>query len=173
MITPARPADAGELLTVQRAAYLIEGERYGSFRLPPLTETLDEVRATLDAATLDAAARDAAARSADGVARDGGTVVLVARLGHRLVGSVRARVDGDTAHIGRLAVAPDLHGHGIGRRLLTAIEQALAGRVTRFELFTGADSEANLRLYRSAGYRDTGHRAIDSGPGLAYLEKRL
>jgi ribosomal protein S18 acetylase RimI-like enzyme len=99
-------------------------------------------------------------------------VVLVARSGHRLVGSVRGRVDGDTAHIARLSVAPDLHGHGIGRRLLAAVERAFAGRVTRYELFTGATSEANLKLYRSAGYTDIGHRAIDSGPGLAYLEKR-
>jgi ribosomal protein S18 acetylase RimI-like enzyme len=151
VIGPARPADAGEILTVQRAAYLVEGERYDSFRLPPLTETLDEVRAVLT----------------------DGTVVLVARLGHRLVGSVRGRVDGCTGHIGRLAVAPDLHGCGIGRQLLTAMERALAGRVSRLELFTGAVSEANLRLYRGAGYTDIGHRPLETGPGLAYLEKRV
>ena len=149
VISPAAVADAGELLTVQRAAYLVEAEHYNSFRLPPLTETLDEVRAALT----------------------DGTVVLVARLGHRLVGAVRGRVDGDTGHIGRLCVAPDLHGHGIGRQLLAAMERALAGRVSRLELFTGATSEANLRLYRSAGYTDIGHRPLDSGPGLAYLEK--
>jgi ribosomal protein S18 acetylase RimI-like enzyme len=151
VIGPAEPADAGEILTVQRAAYLIEGERYGTFRLPPLTETLDEVRAAVT----------------------DGTVVLVARTGHRLVGSVRGRVEGDTGHIGRLAVAPDLHGLGIGRHLLTAIERALAGRVSRLELFTGAGSEANLRLYRRAGYADIGHRPLESGPGLTYLEKLL
>jgi ribosomal protein S18 acetylase RimI-like enzyme len=151
VIDRARPADAGELLTVQRAAYVVEGERYGTFRLPPLTETLDEVRAALT----------------------DGTVVLVARLGYRLVGSVRGRVDGDTAYVGRLAVAPDLHGRGIGRQLLAAMERALAGRVSRLELFTGAASEENLRLYRSAGYTDIGHRPLASGPGLTYLEKRV
>lgn len=151
MISRAEPDDAGELLTVQRAAYLAEGERYGSFRLPPLTETVDEVRAVLA----------------------GSTAVLVARLGHRLVGSVRGRADGDTCHVGRLSVAPDLQGRGIARRLLEAMEREFAGRARRFEVFTGAASHANLRLYRSIGYTDLGHRDIDSGPGLAYLEKRV
>jgi ribosomal protein S18 acetylase RimI-like enzyme len=139
------------LLTVQRAAYLVEAQRYGDPHLPPLTETLDEVRAAVA----------------------GDDVVLVARLGHRLIGSVRGRVADGTAYIGRLAVAPDLHGFGVGRRLLAAVEQACADRVRRFELFTGAASEANLALYRGAGYTDLGHRTTANGPGLAYLEKVL
>ena len=148
-IAPARPDDAGELLTVQRAAYLSEAQRYGDPHLPPLTETLAEVRAAIGSAA----------------------VVLVARAGHRLIGSVRGNVLDDTGHIGRLAVAPDLHRLGIGRRLLAAVEAALAPRVTRFELFTGAASDANLHLYRSCGYTDRGHRATLHGPGLTYLEK--
>lgn len=150
-IGPALPQDAGELLTVQRAAYLIEAERYASFRLPPLTETVDEVRAAIV----------------------GDDTVLVARAGHRLVGSVRGRVADGVGHIGRLSVAPDLHGYGIGRRLLHAIEQTLGGRVSRLQLFTGAHSEENLRFYRRSGYADVGLRLIDAGPGLAYLEKLL
>jgi predicted N-acetyltransferase YhbS len=145
-IEPARPADAGELMTVQRAAFLREGELNGSFRLPPLTETADEVRAVIA----------------------GDTVVLVARLGHRLAGSVRGRADAGTGHIGRLAVAPDLHGRGIGGRLMTAIEAALPG-VDRYEIFTGDASAANLRWYRARGYTDLPAAAR---PGLTYLEKR-
>jgi ribosomal protein S18 acetylase RimI-like enzyme len=151
-IGPARPADAGELMTVQRAAFLSEGELNGSFRLPPMTETVEEVRAAIT---------------------DPDTTVLVARLGHRLVGSVRGRVEDGTGHVGRLAVAPDLQGRGLGRRLMAAVEQELAGRVGRFEIFTGATSEGNLRLYRSLGYTDLGWRPAPAAPGLAYLEKRL
>jgi ribosomal protein S18 acetylase RimI-like enzyme len=167
VIADAEPADAGEIMTVQRAAFLIEGELNGSFTLPPMTETLDEIRAAIGADD---------------------TVVLVARLGHRIVGSIRGVVaggigdggtgdggtgDGGTGQVGRLAVAPDLHGQGIGRRLMAAIEAALAGRVTRFELFTGGTSEGNLRLYRSLGYVDIGWRPAAAAPGLAYLEKRV
>jgi ribosomal protein S18 acetylase RimI-like enzyme len=76
-----------------------------------------------------------------------------------------------TGHVGRLSVAPDLHGRGIGRQLMAAVEQALAGRVTRYEVFTGDTSERSLRLYRALGYREFTNPA-PVGPGLAYLEKR-
>ncbi|MCW3841272.1 GNAT family N-acetyltransferase, partial [Micromonospora yasonensis] len=102
-IAPAGVADAGEILTVQRAAYLVEAQRYRDLFLPPLTETLDEVRAALA----------------------GPAVVLAARLGPRLVGSIRARIDGDTAHVGRLSVAPDQQGRGIGGRRLRQARELL------------------------------------------------
>ncbi|MEU1762816.1 GNAT family N-acetyltransferase [Micromonospora sp. NPDC005223] len=150
-IAPAGIADAGEILTVQRAAYLVEAQRYRDVFLPPLTETLDEVRAALT----------------------GPDVVLTARRGTRLVGSVRARVDGDTAHVGRLSVAPDQQGRGVGGRLLDAVEQACAYRVARFALFTGADSATNLSLYAGRGYRVVSYRPDENGNRLAVLEKTL
>src|SRR4051794_5956764 len=150
-IGPATPADAGELITVQRAAYVAEGQRYGDLFLPPLTETVDEFRAVLA----------------------GDTVVLVARLGNRVVGSVRGRVDGADGLIGRLAVAPDQQGRGIGGRLLAAMEHELAGRVRRLELFTGATSRENIRLYERHGYVVFAHRPSGAGPGLTFLEKNV
>ncbi|WP_433391879.1 GNAT family N-acetyltransferase [Micromonospora sp. KLBMP9576] len=148
-IAPADVADAGEILTVQRAAYLVEAQRYADPFLPPLTETLDEVRAELS----------------------GPATVLAARAGGRLVGSVRARVDGDTARIGRLAVAPDQQGRGVGGSLLRAVEALFVARVRRFALFTGAESEQNLRWYDRHGYRVVGHRTGHDGIRLARLEK--
>lgn len=151
IVGPAGVADAGEILTVQRAAYVDEAQQYADAFLPPLTETLDEVRAVLA----------------------GPTIVLVARSGTRLVGSVRARVSGDTAHVGRLAVAPDQQGGGIGSRLLSAVESACAGRAVRLELFTGAQSAGNLRFYRRHGYRIVGYRSDPNGVRLAVMEKSL
>ncbi|WP_174529837.1 GNAT family N-acetyltransferase [Micromonospora maritima] len=148
-IAPAVVADAGEILTVQRAAYLVEAQRYRDLFLPPLTETLDEVRTALA----------------------GPAVVLAARRGARLIGSVRARIDGDTAHVGRLSVAPDQQGHGVGGRLLAAVEHACTGRVARFALFTGAESAENLGLYVRRGYRVVTHRPDENGNRLAVLEK--
>ena len=43
----------------------------------------------------------------------------------------------------------------------------------RFELFTGATSEANLRLYRRLGYVDLEWRPAEAAAGLTVLEKRL
>ena len=42
-----RPEHAGEALTVQYAAYLSEGRRYGTTEIPPLVETVDELAADL------------------------------------------------------------------------------------------------------------------------------
>ena len=125
-IAPATAEDAGELLTLQRAAYVTEAQLYDDLRLPALVQTLDELRAEL--------------------AAGGG---LVAREGARTVGAVRFRLDGDVLHIGRLTVAPDRQGAGIGTRLLTAAEGAVPAR--RTALFTGHRSEGNLRLYARCG----------------------
>jgi ribosomal protein S18 acetylase RimI-like enzyme len=141
-ISTAQPADAGELLTLQRAAYLAEGVLYG-VTIPPLTETLDELRAAVCAVT-----------------------VLKAVAGCRIVGAVRGRVVDGTCEIGRLAVAPDLQGHGIGTSLVRAIEDRFPG-VRRYELFTGNRSEANLRLYRRLGYVEISREH----PVLTFLER--
>lgn len=146
IIGPASVADAGELLTVQRAAYLSEGRLHESFGLPPLTETLESLRSCMS-----------------------DSQVLKALYGTRIVGAVRGRVRDRIGHIGRLAVAPDLQGLGVGTRLVAAIEELLAPSVDRFELFTGPRSEANVRLYERLGYE-----RIETPPGhepLIYLAK--
>ena len=56
---------------------------------------------------------------------------LVLRIGGRLVGAVRGRSEGETWDVGRLMVAPDLQGRGLGRLLLDAIEQAAPDEVDR------------------------------------------
>ena len=167
-IAPADPADAGEILTVQRAAYLVEAQRYRDVFLPPLTESLE---AAESADTLIVPNRPDVE-----VPRRAAVLDAIRRAhvrGARLVGSVRARVDGDTAHVGRLSVAPDQQGRGVGGRLLDAVERACAGRVARFALFTGADSAANLALYARRGYQVVAHRPDENGNRLAVLEKTV
>jgi ribosomal protein S18 acetylase RimI-like enzyme len=129
-LAPARTSDAGELWTLQLAAYLSEARLHETFDIPPLQETLEELRAAV-----------------------GRGPMLKAMLGTRIVGAVRGRAEGRTGHIGRLAVAPDLQGRGIGTRLVLAIEALLADDVDRFELFTGPRSTANVRLYERLGYQ--------------------
>ena len=128
-IGPASTADAGELLTLQRAAWLSEGRDHDTFDIPPLTQTLDELRAELPHHT-----------------------VLVARDRGRIVGTVRAKQDGTRWRIGRLGVVPDRTGTGLGSRLLAAIEHAAPPDVDRYELFTGPRSEGNHAFYARRGY---------------------
>jgi ribosomal protein S18 acetylase RimI-like enzyme len=148
-IGPLAAAHAGEVLTVQRAAYVTEAQHYDAPRIPPLTETLDELRADLMA----------------------GVLAIGAWTGTRLAGSVRGRIDGDRMEVARFSVAPDLQGQGIGGALLAAVEEAAPHEVRVFWLITGAESEDNLRLYRRAGYEVVADTTDAVGVALVVLEK--
>ena len=146
-----RIEDAGEVLTLQRAAFVQEALIYGTPDMPPLTQTLDELVHELHE-----------------------NLGLVALVGPRMVGAVRARLDGSLMLIGRLAIAPDRQGDGIGSRLLGAVEER--GRragANEAELFTGSLSEANLRLYEREGYVETQRVPGDDGIEQVFLRKRL
>lgn len=142
-IRTAEESDAGEILTVQRAAWVTEAQLHNSLDLPPLTQTLADLR-------IDLRRQHA----------------LVAIDGHRIVGIVRASARDGVWHIGRLGVVPDRQGEGIGGRLLSAIETAAPEHVHTFTLFTGPKSLGNIAFYERAGYRRT-----DSDDGLVHLHK--
>ena len=101
------------------------------------------------------------------------TLGLRTRATRRLVGSARLgpAQDGE-ADLGRLAVAPDLQGRGLGTRLLELAEAELPAGVTRLRLFTGEHSVANIRLYRRAGYTET-HRTPLERYDLVHLAKEV
>ena len=145
-VRTATRADAGELLTLQLACWVKEAQVNGTLDIPPLHEDLDDVRAWLGAWT-----------------------TFVAHAGRRLVGAVRGRSSGDVWDIGRLMVAPDLRGRGLGGRLLELVEDAAPPGATRLALFTGAGSEQNLRMYRRAGYRLDAVQPGDAG--VVHLSK--
>lgn len=148
---PLQVKHAGEVLTLQRAAYVAEARHYRDLDLPPLTQTLEELHAELERADVLGL----------GVWDHG-----------RLVASVRLRVDGAVAHLGRLVVAPDRQGEGIGSDLLVACERVLPPAVGEVRLFTGADSDATLRLYERHGY--VRQYATPAGTyEIVHLTKRL
>jgi len=149
-IGPLAPEYAGEALTVQRAAYVVEAQRYHAPHIPPLTETVAEVAADLGSPTV---------------------LAFGAWLGGRLVGSVRGRPDGERMEISRLSVAPDLQRRGIARRLLATVEAAAPAGVRTFWLITGATSEANLALYSHAGYAVVADTTDSAGVVLVVLER--
>lgn len=149
-IAPITEADAGEVLTVQRAAFVSEALIYGSADMPPLTQTLAEVEV------------EAELRTGSG---------LTARIGGRLVGAIRFVEDDGLLLIGRIAIAPDMQGEGIGRILLDAAERS--STAAEAELFTGSLSEANLRLYEACGYRETVRVPDGDGTEQVFLRKPL
>ncbi|GHF39684.1 N-acetyltransferase [Streptomyces mashuensis] len=150
-ISAAAETDAEQILKLQYLCYQSEAELYGDYSIEPLTQSLDDLRAEL-----------------------GRGCVLVARLGEEVVGSVRGFVDAEgTAEITGLIVHPRLQRHGLGGRLLAAVEERLAGEwaAKRFRLATGQRSEGNLRLYRKWGYRSTGTTEVTRKLTLVTLEK--
>ena len=142
-IARAEASDAPELLVLQRVCWVAEALANDTLAIAALHESLADVeRGIADQQT------------------------WVVRDGPRLVGSVRGTLHGDAWEIGRLMVAPDLGGRGLGRFLLGWVEQHRPDSVTRFELFTGALSARNLRLYGNAGY------TVDrTEGGVAHLSK--
>ena len=141
-----QPGDAGELFTLQRACWLQEQQDTPGVEIPALHETLEDLRGW--------------------IARD---TVLVARSAGRLVGAVRADLHERTWEIGRLMVAPDLQGRGLGRVLLQRVEAAAPPEATAYALFTGAGSLRNQKLYKKAGYRLRG----EVEPGVVRLTKTV
>jgi GNAT superfamily N-acetyltransferase len=148
---PLGPADAGEVLTLQRAAHVTEAQLHGDLRLPALTQPLADLAAELAGPAVVALGR----RAASG----------------RLVAAVRARVDGAVAHVGRLTVVPDQHGRGLGTGLLGDLERALPAAVGELRLFTGERSAADLRLHTRLGYAETGRTPTPAGYDLVHLAR--
>ena len=129
-IRDATTSDAGEILTLQRAAWVPEAQLHGWLFIPPLVQTLDELHLDLSEQT-----------------------VLVAVAGHRIVATVRGALTGTDWYVGRLGVVPDWQRRGLGRQLLAEIELRAPETATRFTLTTGPKSVENIAFYQRHGYR--------------------
>ncbi|WP_233573880.1 GNAT family N-acetyltransferase [Amycolatopsis panacis] len=143
-LRPATLDDAAELLVLQRCCWMQEALLNETTEIPALHEDLADMRASI-----------------------GTWHGWVVRQGPRLIGAVRARVENGGWEIGRLMVAPDLAGRGLGRFLLAYAEGQAPGTLPRFTLFTGAASKRNITMYERAGYRIT-PQAGDAGGHIAH-----
>jgi ribosomal protein S18 acetylase RimI-like enzyme len=146
-ISKANLADAETILAIQKAAYLSEAKRYNNFEIPPLRQTLAELRQEFST-----------------------HVILKATVESTIVGSVRAIDREGTCHIGRLVVQPELQGKGIGSALLKEIENYFRNS-SRFELFTGHSSAENLHLYERHGYIPFKSESLCDSVSLVFMEK--
>lgn len=148
-ITAAAPSDLPELFTLMRACWVQEARANTSLEIPALVESFESLSASLST-----------------------TTTWVARAAGRLVGSVRTEDHGDTWYIGRLMVAPDLQGRGLGRHLLGFAEETAPSGIRTFALTTGAGSEDNLRMYRKAGYRPAKEQTTLPGLVVDLVKRR-
>jgi ribosomal protein S18 acetylase RimI-like enzyme len=146
-ISHAEPKDARAILDLQKLAYQSEARLYNDWSLPALTQSLESL--------LD---------------EFGNSIVLKAIEADQIVGSVRAKASMGTCAIGRLIVHPGSQGKGIGSKMLADIESRFP-EVSRYELFTGSKSEANIRLYQRHGYKITHTQPLSATVSITFLEK--
>jgi ribosomal protein S18 acetylase RimI-like enzyme len=79
---------------------------------------------------------------------------LVATGGGRIVGAAMAGYDGHRGTVFYLAVAPERQGQGIGRLLMTAVEQRLAALgCPKLNVQVRAGNAQVVGFYRKLGYR--------------------
>lgn len=149
MIQPAIAADLPELLAVQKVAYQSEAEIYGDASLPALRQSLAEMSSDFSR-----------------------MLFLKGVVNGKIVASIRSYNDGQgTAHILRLSVLPYFRGRGLGRRLIVAIEKEFP-KVSRYEIFTGHRSAANIHIYSKLGYKRYKTEPFNANVEWVYMEKK-
>ena len=146
-ITQASPEDAAGILELQKLAYQSEARLYNGLNIPPLTQTLDELRSDFTS-----------------------KVFLKAQFEGKIVGSVRGYEAENTCYVERLIAHPDYQRQGIGTALMEQIESCFE-QAQRFELFTGHKSEGNIRLYERIGYKVFKSEKINQTLSFVFMEK--
>ena len=146
-IKKADKADLKEILELQYLAYQSEAALFGGKKIPPLTETPEEIEAEYVQ----------------------GIILKMVDSDGRIIGSVRAKEEEGTVYVGKLMVNPDYQKKGYGTRLLLSIEKYFPEK--RFELFTSTRSLANIRMYERMGYNLFDTKDVDDELTFVYMEK--
>ena len=139
--------DADRILELQKACYESEAALYDDYSIPPLTETIESMRAEFER-----------------------HVILKAVEGGVVIGSVRARVEEETCHIGRLIVHPSYQDRGIGKQLAVnrgGIRELPGG----LSFSPGNRSVKNIAFYKNLGYQEYRREPLNEKVTLVYMEK--
>lgn len=147
LIEKADEKDLNDILALQYLAYQSEARICNNPNIPPLMQTIEDVKTEFEK----------------------GTFLKVVNENGNIVASVRALSENDTLFIGKLIVHPDLQGQGIGTKLLSEIEQTCQSK--RYELFTSTKSERNIKLYERLGYIKYKEQNLGNDLKLIYLAK--
>jgi GNAT superfamily N-acetyltransferase len=141
--------DAETILQLQKRAYCNEAEIYNDYNIPPLLQTLDEIK--------------------EGFMHHHVFLKAIEENG-TIIGSVRSSLEKETACIGRLIVQPECQNKGIGTILMRSIEQYFVS-TKRYELFTGHMSLRNLYLYRKLGYREFKRIPVTNSLTMVFMDR--
>ncbi len=147
VIEKALVSDAEEILSLQKSSYISEAEIYNDFNIPPLIQTLEQIKREFD-----------------------NHLFLKVLQEGKIIGSVRASVVDGVCTIYKLIVHPDFQNRGIGTSMIKKLEEMLCG-CKRFEIFTGHKSERNIYLYQKLGYKLFKTEKVTDDLNIVYLAK--
>jgi ribosomal protein S18 acetylase RimI-like enzyme len=133
------------LFELQRASYLIEAKLINFFEIPPLLETINELK-------------------------DCGETFLGYFEGDVLAGAVSFTMESDTLTICRMIVHPNHFRKGIAQRLLTEVENRNR-KITIYKVATGKENIPAKILYLKNGYKFIKDMKIVPGLFITYYEK--
>ena len=150
IITQSVQEDLTIILDIQRKAFLEVAKTFHLKSMPQIEQTLDSLTAEFKNCT-----------------------ILKASIADIIAGSVRAYVVRDTCHISRLVVLPDYQNKGIGKALMSEIENQFKNIVNRYELFTGSRDQRNQYLYNQRGYKSFKTEKLNDEISFVYMEKKI
>jgi ribosomal protein S18 acetylase RimI-like enzyme len=150
IITQATKEDLPVILDVQKKAF---GEVARIFHL----KTMPQIEQTLESITEEF----------------NKLIFLNASMDSKIIGSVRAYSKAGTCYIHRLIVLPEYQNKGIGKALMAEVESRFKNKVTRYELFTGAQDQRNLYFYNQLGYNAFKTKKHNDEISFVYLEKSV
>lgn len=148
-IEKAEINNAEEILILQKLAYQSEAKLVDDFDIPPLKQTLYQIKKQFS-----------------------DRIFLKAVEKNNIIGSVRAFEKNGICFIERLIVHPDRENKGIGTKLMNEIENYFK-KINRFELFTGSKSKKNIYLYSKLGYKIFKTEKLNDKVTFVYMEKKI
>jgi ribosomal protein S18 acetylase RimI-like enzyme len=135
-----------ELLDLQKASYLIEAKLINFYEIPPLLETIDELRECEES-------------------------FIGYFVGGELTGAISFTIGDDALTICRMVVHPDHFRKGIAQRLLTEVENSNRG-LTIFKVSTGKENPPAKNLYLKNGFKLINDLEVVPGLYISNFEKR-
>lgn len=148
----ASSADAGPILVLQRCCWSQVAIQNKSLEVPALHETLQEVQAWIS-----------------------DWEVLLAEHRNRVIAAARGRQRGLQWEVGRIMVAPDYEGRGLGRWILAQCEQVAPPECKRCFLFTAQGNTRGIEIYKRSGYQEQSPDITGTGhvQNALFLRKQL
>ncbi|MDA3894424.1 MAG: GNAT family N-acetyltransferase [Salinivirgaceae bacterium] len=146
-VLKAQYNDLKDILELQKLCYHESGLRYNDFNIPPLMQTISEIKNDFDTNTF-----------------------LKISDNSKIIASIRAYEKKGTCYIGRVIVHPEYQNQGLGKAIMQNIEWH-HNKAKRFELFTGFRDKKNLYFYKKIGYEQFKTELISTSISIVYLEK--